>query len=167
MKHLILSFFCLILIAVPAVAQDDDPFKSTPYEVPRFVSLAKDKAYMRTGPGSRFPIEWIYKRKNMPVEITLEFENWRKIKDIDGAEGWVHMSLLSGRRYGIVRSDDMIKLHAKPSIEARVMAYVEPDGVVKLLSCNRNWCHINAQGYKGWAPKKRLWGVYRDELIGD
>lgn len=147
------------------IAQDDDPFKSTPYEIPRFVSLAKDKAYMRTGPGSRFPIGWTYNRKNLPVEITLEYENWRKVKDIDGGEGWVHMSLLSGKRFAVVEADDLIKLYAKTASDSRIMAYVEPGAIVRLLSCGHDWCQVNANGYKGWAVKKHLWGVYSDEVI--
>ena len=165
MKHLILSFFCLMIVVVPVRAQDSDPFKSTPYDIPRFVTIAKDKAYMRTGPGSRFPITWIYKRKNLPVEIVLEYENWRKIKDIDGSEGWVHLSLLSGRRYGAIQADDMMKLHSKPSNESRVMAFLEPETIVKILSCGPQWCRIDAQGYKGWMPKASIWGVYADEII--
>src|SRR5258708_28049028 len=70
--------------------------------LPRYLSLRSDEVNLRTGPGVRYPVDWVLQRRNMPVEVLAEFENWRKIRDWQGTEGWVHQSMLSGRRYAIV-----------------------------------------------------------------
>ena len=68
--------------------------------VPRFVSLKSDRVNVRAGPNKDQDVRWVYTRAGMPVEITAEFENWRRIRDWEGAEGWVYHSLLSGKRIG-------------------------------------------------------------------
>src|SRR5437660_12925684 len=70
--------------------------------LPRFASLRSDEVNVRTGPGTRYPVDWVFKRKGMPVEIVAEYENWRKIRDWQGASGWVHQSLLTGKRGFII-----------------------------------------------------------------
>ena len=74
----------------PAAAQSE-----TGLPVPRFVTLRADEVNLRTGPGEQYPIEWIYVRAGLPVEIIAEFGNWRRIRDFEGIEGWVFHSLLS------------------------------------------------------------------------
>ena len=68
--------------------------------VPRFVSLKSDRVNVRSGPNKDQDVRWVYTRAGMPVEVTAEFENWRRIRDWEGAEGWVYHSLLSGKRIG-------------------------------------------------------------------
>ena len=70
--------------------------------MPRFVSLKSDRVNVRAGPNKDQDVAWVYTRAGMPVEITAEFENWRRIRDWEGAEGWVYHSLLSGRRTAVV-----------------------------------------------------------------
>ncbi len=72
--------------------------KSTGLPLPRYVSLRAEEVNMRTGPGVRYPVDWVYKRRNLPVEIIAEFGTWRKIRDVEGAQGWIHQSMLSNRR---------------------------------------------------------------------
>ncbi len=85
--------------------------------VPRFVSLKSDRVNVRSGPNKDQDVRWVYTRAGMPVEITAEFENWRRIRDWEGAEGWVYHSLLSGRRSAVVvptLKNDLVPLYAQP-----------------------------------------------------
>ena len=162
---LVLSFILLVSLPAHAQQQGGDPYRATEYPVPRFVSLRADKVYARTGPGTRYPIRWVYQKQNLPVEVVLEYDTWRKIKDIDGDEGWVHQSLLSGARTGIVRAETDLALYRKPDPESRILAYAAPEAVVGIEECGPQWCLIDAEGYKGWADKRSLWGVYADEVF--
>ena len=118
---------------------------------------------MRTGPGQKYPVLWVFKKKALPVEITLEYDIWRKIKDFEGQQGWVHKSLLSGNRTGLTVGNDMISLYKKPSKNSRLMAYLEPSLLVEIDECEPEWCQVNASGYRGWLPKTAIWGVYEHE----
>src|ERR1700704_6452203 len=87
--------------------------------VPRFVSLKSDKVNVRAGPTKDHDVAWVYNRAALPVEVTAEFENWRRIRDWEGAEGWVYHSLLSGKRTALVapqskKKEELLGLHAKP-----------------------------------------------------
>lgn len=140
-----------------------EAFKSTPYPVPRFVSLHADEVYARTGPGLRYPIKWVYKRNALPVEIILEYEVWRKIRDSDGETGWVHQSLLTGKRTGLVTGEGLVPLFQKPQMEAKLAARIEPKTIVDLEECQKDWCRISAYGYPGWLERKYIWGIYDQE----
>ncbi|MGB0720715.1 MAG: SH3 domain-containing protein, partial [Bdellovibrionales bacterium] len=101
-----MRLFLLFVVLFPCIAfaQDAvDPFRSTAYPLPRFAALASNEIYVRAGPGKQYPVQWVFKKAGLPVEIVLEFDHWRKIKDYEGASGWVHKSLLSGRRTAIVK----------------------------------------------------------------
>lgn len=132
--------------------------------IPRFVSLRSNQINLRTGPGMRYPVEWVYMKSDLPVEITAEFENWRRIKDWDGKEGWVHQHMLSGRRT-IRLNEDALLLRA-PAKGALPVAKAEAGVIGKLEMCpdHVNFCKVDLQGFEGWLPKKILWGVYPDEV---
>src|SRR5690606_13563935 len=84
----------LLLFTMTNVAYaQGDPFHSSPYPIPRFVSLASDEVNVRTGQGPKYPVKWVYTTKNRPVEVILEYDAWRKVKDMDGEQGWVHGTL--------------------------------------------------------------------------
>ena len=141
----------------------DDIYHSSGLEIPRYASLKKNKVFARTGPALRYPIKWVYKRAGLPVEIVQEFDTWRKIRDFDGEEGWVHQSLISGRRTGLVVQEGQIPLYKKPEIDARKLALLEQNAVVKLKACAESWCQIEVQGFSGFLQRKAIWGVYEDE----
>ena len=166
-----MKFFVLIsmlFVSLPAFAQDkDNPFRSTAYPLPRFVTVSSNEAYVRAGPGKKYPIQWVFKRAGIPVEITLEFDHWRKIRDYEGQEGWIHKSLLSGKRNAMVQSQDTVSMFRKPEQSSRLIALLEPAVIVKIDECKPVWCRIEASGYKGWVEKENLWGVYSKELIDD
>ncbi len=111
---------------------------------------------------------WIYTRVGWPVEITAEFENWRRIRDSDGTEGWVYHSLLSGKRTAVVQlktKTDLVPLHAKADGGSTVTAQLQSGVLGSVKSCNGAWCRIVGEGYDGWIEQNRLWGVYPDEKV--
>jgi len=132
--------------------------------LPRFASLRSDEVNVRTGPGTRYPVDWVYKRKAMPVEIVAEYENWRKIRDWQGASGWVHQSLLTGKRTFIVPSK-AVSLHRTPALSAEVVAKLEPEVSGMIESCSGDWCRVKVSGVSGWLERGDLWGVYKSEPI--
>lgn len=166
--HLIAIFLAFIMAfgASTARAQGGDPvFNNSGLKIPRFVSLASDKVFVRTGPALRYPIKWVYNRKNLPVEVVQEFDTWRKIRDFDGEEGWIHTSLLSGKRRAMVQAKDGIQLRRKPMVEGKPMAMAEKGVILELESCSADWCLVSTQGYKGWVERNSIWGVYEQEEL--
>ncbi|MBX2833540.1 MAG: SH3 domain-containing protein [Micavibrio sp.] len=155
-----LTFF----ISLPVRAQEEkDPFHTTPYPLPRFVSLGSGEVAVRTGPGFKYPILWMFTMKGLPVEIILEYDNWRKVRDFEGQKGWVHQSLLSGKRNALVKSGPKSPIHKHPSKEGAILAYLEPSVILPLDECVKGWCKTEIQGHKGWVEKTMLFGVYEAE----
>ncbi len=131
--------------------------------LPRFVSLKADEANVRRGPSLSHKIDWVFTRRGMPLELTAEYGHWRRVRDRDGAGGWVHYALLSGARTVIVEKD-LLAMHAKPDAASPVRAYAEAGVIARLGSCTLAMCVISADGQKGWVDKAGLWGVKPDEL---
>lgn len=127
-------------------------------EKPRFVSLRSAKTNVRFGPGRRYPIAWVFVRRGLPVRIVGRFETWRRIRDWEGSEGWIHQSLLSGRRSVIV-VDGPAALRRKPDAGARAVARVERRAVGRLDRCEGAWCSVEFSGRNGWIRKTAVWGV--------
>ena len=159
-----LAFFgVLALFSLDLRAEDKDPFKSTPYPLPRFVSIGSGEVFVRTGPGKKYPVKWTLKQRGLPVEIILEYDNWRKIRDHEGGEGWVHSSLISGRRTAFIKGDDFVDLLRKPKENSRIVAKLQVGSLVNVDKCDGLWCRLKVAGYKGWIRQPRLWGVYDRE----
>ncbi len=150
-------------LLVPAVAWAQG---GSGLPVPRFVSLRSDEVNLRAGPGDRYPVEWVYRRRDLPVEVIAEFNHWRKIRDPQGTEGWVHQSLLSGRRT-VTITDQMRVLRAEPSADAPAVALLEPGVLAKLMRCPRagQFCRVEAGGHEGWLARADFWGVYPEEWL--
>lgn len=132
--------------------------------LPRFVSLREDEVNLRAGPGERYPIDWVLTRKGMPVEILQEFDVWRKIRDAQGSEGWVHQRMVSGLRTVSI-TGAVHTLHANPDPTSPAVARAEPGVIARLLECHGDWCRIEAKAIKGWTRRADLWGVYADETV--
>lgn len=135
--------------------------------LPRFVSLKSDRVNVREGPGDEYRVSWIFVRKGLPVEVTQEFDNWRRIRDSDGAEGWVFQSLLSGERTAVVTpSEDgpPVPIWTRPA-SGEISAYLEPGVLAAVEQCRDGWCRLSGTGFRGWIQQDRLWGVYPDEEI--
>jgi SH3-like domain-containing protein len=136
--------------------------------VPRFVSLKSDRVNVRSGPNKDQDVRWVYTRAGMPVEITAEFENWRRIRDWEGAEGWVYHSLLSGRRSAVVvptLKNDLVPLYAQPDAASPLMARLQSGVLGQLKSCNGTWCQFAGKNFDGWIRQERLWGAYPNEKV--
>ena len=150
----------LLFAAAPGWAGEND----TGQKLPRFVSLRSDQVNLRVGPGENYPIDWVLTRKEMPVEITKEFENWRMIRDWQGTEGWVHERMLTGKRAVVIKGG-IRTLHRQPDVASPAVTRAEPGVVAKLLECRADWCRIDAADHTGWAQRGDLWGVYPDEVV--
>lgn len=170
LKHMILVLAAMTIVAAPALAVEKDTaavkgFRSTDLPLPRFVTLRSDKIYVRTGPSLSYPIKWIYRRAGMPVEIVREYDNWRQVRGIDGEEGWIHQSLLSGERNVLIKNDKdvLTPLRTTESKDARMIAKLEPMVVAGIDKCEDDWCRIEVAGYRGWVERNFLWGIYDEE----
>lgn len=145
----------------PTVGQSGRP-------LPRFASLGSDHINMRTGPGTRYPVTWVYKRRGLPVEVLAETSDWRHVRDPDDAEGWVHKIMLSNStRTAILKGPGRQTLLRRPEPDARGVAEVEPGVIVKLLQCPNDsaHCRVEAGRFQGWLPRQYLWGVYPSEYV--
>ncbi|NHB77814.1 SH3 domain-containing protein [Rhodobacter calidifons] len=132
--------------------------------LPRFVSLKGSEGNARRGPGLTHRIDWVFTRAGMPLRITAEYENWRRVEDAEGAGGWVHYSLLSGVRSVLVTLD-MAELRAAPEASAPVIAQAELGVIGRVLECRTDWCRVAFSGTRGWIRKTDVWGVNADEII--
>lgn len=160
-KGLIATVAAALVLAAPSHAQDRGPVTNLP--MPRFVSLKADEGNARRGPSLSHRIDWVFTRRNMPLEITAEYGHWRRVQDRDGQGGWVHYSLLSGVRHVIV-DRDLAPMRVKPDPESPVNAYSEAGVVARLGDCSLDWCRIDAGGGSGWVEKRVLWGVKPEEI---
>lgn len=136
--------------------------------LPRFVSLKADKVNVRRGPSSDHAVAWVFQRKGYPVEIVAESENWRRVRDSDGDEGWILQSMLTGKRSAIVapwRAGKALPLRSDMDEKAAVVAQLEPGVMGQVKSCDGKWCELDAQGYDGYVPQDMLWGVYPGEQV--
>ncbi len=136
--------------------------------LPRFVSLRSDKVHVRMGPSQNHEIRWTFAKAGLPVEIIAEFENWRRIRDSDGADGWVHQAMLSGRRTALVRTNagaTTIPVYERAQAQGRLIAELQPGVVANVRSCEKGWCRVSGDRFDGFILQTLLWGVYPDEKI--
>ncbi len=133
---------------------------------PRFVSLKSGQVNMRHGPGESYAIDWVYQRRGMPVEVIAEHDNWRKVRDHEGTEGWIHFQLLDGRRMALVEGGPVSLYRRQDTATPGVAAIADPGVILRLHNCGPKWCRAEVSGYKGWITRDNLWGVYPDEEFG-
>ncbi|NJM30971.1 MAG: SH3 domain-containing protein [Rhizobiales bacterium] len=136
--------------------------------LPRFVSLKAEKVNVRRGPSSDHPVAWVFQRKGMPVEIVAEFENWRRIRDSEGEEGWILQSMLTGKRTAIVapwRGHKTTPMHSAPNKDASLSAMLTGGVMGEVGHCDGKWCKLSTGGYEGFVEQAGLWGVYPGELV--
>lgn len=132
--------------------------------LPRFVSLKSDKANVRRGPSLSHRIDWVFVRRGYPLEVIAEYGHWRRVRDLEGATGWLHYSLISGVRTALV-TDENIDLYSRPDPSSRLNAQAEKNVILRLQECNVSWCRVTAGGQKGWVLKSGIWGVRPDEIL--
>ncbi|HKN26663.1 MAG TPA: SH3 domain-containing protein [Roseiarcus sp.] len=161
------SILCVsALAAASAIA---DPVGSvTRLPLPRFASLKTDRVNLREGPSKDHATKWVYERAGLPVEITAEFEVWRRVRDSEGVEGWVLHSLLSGRRTALVtpsKKGENSKIYARASESADLAATLQAGVIVNIRTCDGAWCLVDGDGFKGYIQQIKLWGVYPNEKV--
>ena len=149
----------------PQSFQDERVKGASGLPLPRFVSIKSDAANVRRGPGPDFPLLWQYQRRKLPLEIIAEYDDWRRVRDHQGEDGWMKAPLLSGARTVIVRrSAHAVTLRAIPAATGGVIALVQPGVIGTLEECKGNWCEIEVDKYDGWLPRDQIWGVYPFEF---
>lgn len=163
---------CLAGLPDSAGAQAANGVRTGPsgLPLPRFVSLKSSRINMRGGPGQDYQVVWIYEREGLPVEIVAEYDNWRRIRDSQGDEGWVFHSLLSGRRTALVtpwddNPESRVPLRRTATAAAKPLALLAPTVQVDVKQCDGSWCLVSVQDASGWIEQERLWGVYPGEMI--
>ena len=132
--------------------------------LPRFVSLRASEANVRRGPSLSHRIDWVFKRRDMPLQVIAEYGHWRRVIDRDGQGGWVHFRMLSGARTAIVTGEGQIPLRSRPAADASETAMLEPGVIGRLGECDPRWCRLSAGGYRGWVQRDALWGIGEEEL---
>ena len=152
----------------PAPEKSTEPTKGTVtgLPLPRWASLRSDEVNLRAGPGTRYPVDWVYRRHDLPVEIEREFEVWRLIRDQDGYRGWVHAATLTGRRSFVVEGADRL-LRSSPSDDAAPVALLKAGVVGRIRSCEpeKSWCDMQVGDYRGWLKRDQVWGAYPNEAV--
>lgn len=157
-----LALLALLLLPQFAGAQDRGPVTNLP--MPRYVSLKTAEANVRRGPSLTHRIDWVFKRRGMPLRVTAEYGHWRRVQDRDGAGGWVHYSLLSGTRTALVQ-EKLLDMHTRPDPDAMIVARLEQGVIARVDKCGKTWCALSAEGYGGWTLKSALWGIESDETL--
>jgi len=137
-----------------------------PPKLPRFESLRSTQVNLRSGPDTHQPIEWVYKRVDLPVQIEREFGNWRAIRDIDGIQGWVSQASLTERRNFIVQGADAT-MRDEPDDKASAVAILQPGVIGRIRSCRSgsDWCQVQAAGHNGYLRRTQFWGTLPNEEI--
>ncbi|WP_422364417.1 SH3 domain-containing protein [Pyruvatibacter mobilis] len=139
--------------------------------MPRFVSIKSSPVNVRGGPSTNHQVAWVFVRRGVPVEVTAEFENWRRIRDVDGDQGWVFHTLIDGERMVMVvgpdkaapREGDLAKLHFAPDGASDVVALVEPGVIGTLVNCGQGWCAVRMGPHEGFMRATSLYGIYERE----
>ncbi len=162
-KRTLLGALCAaILAAGPALAQASDRGPVTNLPLPRYVSLKASEGNARRGPDQSHRIDWVYRRRDLPLRVTAEFEHWRRVEDADGQGGWMHYALLSGVRTAIVETD-MAPVYTRPDTSALEAALLERGVITGLRECAGAWCRVEVARTRGWIERRHLWGVDPDE----
>lgn len=137
--------------------------EESPSNRPRFVSLSSDLVNMREGPSTEHGIKWVYHRKGLPMQVLSEYDVWRRVRDVDGEVGWIHVSLLTNERTVIIIGTGYAMARTGDEPDAPVLAEVEPGVVGIIEGCGPLACRLDFSGIEGWVDRTRLWGVYADE----
>jgi SH3-like domain-containing protein len=157
--------------APAAAPQPDKPAETikgtiTGLPLPRWASLRSDEVNLRSGPGTRYPVEWVYRRRSLPVQIEREFEVWRLIRDQDGIRGWVHQATLTSRRAFVVEGKEHA-LRSAAADTAPPVAMLKPGVIGRIRDCEagRQWCEMQVGNYRGWLKREDIWGTFPGEAV--
>jgi SH3-like domain-containing protein len=153
---LMIALLLLALPSLPARAAEDG-------KLPYFASMKGETTNMREGPGADSRVKWVYHRKGLPVEVIASFEVWRRVRDMDGEIGWIHVALLSRERMAVVKGAGQAPVWNRADVKSDVLAEAKPGAVGRLEHCGAAACEVKFDGAKGWVDRNRLWGVHGGE----
>lgn len=157
----------ILMLASPAWAVDEPSILNpSGLPIPRYVSLKSNDVNVRVGPGRRYPIRYVYNRANLPVEVIEEFAHWRRIRDYEGAVGWVHKGMIDGARTAMI-VDATQNLYPKPDPTTRPTIRAAATVIGRLKQCQPDWCQLEIEGRKAWIRKTDIWGVRREEVFSE
>ena len=159
--QILIAFISIIIFSQVSNA---DIGKETGLEIPRYVSLKSNDANIRVGPSKNYPIEIKYIKKNYPLKVLEEYEDWRKVEDFQKNFGWIHKSLISGTRTGIVLSNDNKTIKLLNTLNGNVIGEIGRGNIVYLEKCKIDWCLVSFGNYRGWIDKKNIWGIKDKEI---
>ncbi|MGB9154273.1 MAG: SH3 domain-containing protein [Alphaproteobacteria bacterium] len=162
MKRISLLIISLCVAAPVFAAEDIDNSSHLP--LPRFAALRSGEVNMRTGPGTRYPIEWVYARRGLPVEVVAEYDIWRRVRDPEGTEGWVNKTELTGKRSAIITGATHELRDGRDDTSA-IVAHLETGSIGQLVSCAQDWCKAKFGDVKGYLRKADFWGAYPNETF--
>ena len=161
-KQIIILFITTIVISQNTLAEIGN---ETGLEIPRYVSLKSNDSNIRVGPSMNYPIKFKYIIKNYPLRVIEEYEDWRKVEDFKNNIGWIHKSLISGTRTGIVLSKKNKNIELLNTLEGSVIGEIGINNIINLEKCKIDWCLVSARNFKGWMNKNNIWGVKQNEII--
>jgi len=150
-----IAALALVALATPAHAERKPPY---------YASLKASKARMRTGPGRNYPTNWFYQRRGLPVKVLASYGAWVKVRDPDGAEGWMQANLLDDKRTAIV-AGGVAELHSSPSGDSHISWRAAPGVVGRISACSGGWCWFDAAGRAGYVEQARIWGTEPGETV--
>jgi SH3-like domain-containing protein len=161
------------------LAAQQTPANGGSPRLPRYVSLKSDRVNLRKGPGTEYPIAWVFRRAGLPVEVIEEFEGWRQIRDAEGTTGWVLGTMLSGRRTAVIlpwesghqanagkeQQRASVTLRDDENEKSQPIAQVEAGVLASIISCDGRWCRVSIGDFRGYLEQAKLWGAYQGEVI--
>ena len=159
---IIIAFISIIIFSQICNAEIG---KETGLKIPRYISLKSNDANIRVGPSKNYPIEIKFIKKNYPLKVLEEYEDWRKVEDFQKNFGWIHKSLISGTRTGIVLSNDNKTIKLLNTLNGNVIGEIGSGNIVFLEKCKIDWCLVSFGNYRGWIDKKNIWGIKEKEII--
>ena len=152
-----------VVAALSIVVGATAAFAAAPAPQPYFVSIKVDEAYMREGPSDMHRVKWIYRRKGLPLEVIATFDVWRRVRDMDGEVGWMHMALLTRDRTAVVTGGPGAEIYVRDDTTSGVVARAQPGAIGRLLGCGMLACQVEFTGAEGWIARARLWGIHGGE----
>jgi SH3-like domain-containing protein len=150
-----------VLLLTATVAADAAEEKKPPY----WASISAGRARMRTGPARTYPAIWLYRRADLPVRVIGTFQQWRKVEDPDGEQGWIQANLLSATRTAIVKGPQPVPMMEEPGSVGKLRWRAAPGVVGRLSQCGAGWCRFDVKGRAGFVAVGSLWGVDAGEEI--
>ena len=155
-----LLLLSLFLLSFPSFAKEKESF-------PFFQILRNNEVNLRTGPGERFPIEWVYRKKGLPLKVLNEFDVWRQVQDVDGTTGWMHKQGLRHKRHVMTLDKRQNILYLKPNETSLILAFIEPHVIGKEVFCKENssYCRATFGHITGYIKRTSLFGVLKKEEV--